>query len=177
MRDPQDGSTRIPSPPFPPAFLRRLDDTDETTEPPTAHEAEVSGLAAIHPDPGRGFCLYLPGARPGAEFPPVACFRERSRALLAAAVLAGTGRDPAFVLRHDPDPEGFALLAGLDRDGKPDIVGHLRLFDEALASALNVADALVRSPESLALLLEAAGKLALERAGALLDERVPPAGE
>jgi hypothetical protein len=81
------------------------------------------------------------------------------------------------VLRHDPDPEGFALLAGIDRDGAPEIVGHLRHFDEALASALHVTDALVRSPESLALLLEAAGKVALDRAGAILDERVPPAGE
>jgi hypothetical protein len=169
-----DGSTRISSHPFPPAFLRRLDDRDE---PPTAHEAEVSGLAAIHPVPGRGFCLYLPGQRPGAEFLPVACFTERWRALLAAAVLPGTGRDPAYLLRKDPDPEGFALLAGLDADGAPAVVGHLRHFDERLTSALHVADALLRSPESLALLLEAAGKVALERAGAALDERVPPTGE
>jgi hypothetical protein len=81
------------------------------------------------------------------------------------------------VLRQEPEPEGFALLAGVDRDGAPEVVGHLRLFDEALASALHVVDALVRSPESLALLLEAAGKVALERAGAILDERVPLAGE
>jgi hypothetical protein len=174
MRSPQDRSIRLPSQPFPPSFLRRLDDRDE---PATAHEAEVSGLAAVHPMPGRGFCLYLPGARPGAEFHPVACFAERWRALLAAAVLPGTGRDPAYVLRQDPGPEGFALLAGLNRDGTPDIVGHLQLFDEAWASALHVADALLRRPDCLALLLEAAGKVALERTGAVLDERVPPAGE
>jgi hypothetical protein len=52
---------------------------------------------------------------------------------------------------------------------------HLSIaLDEALASALHVADALVRSPECLALLLEAAGKVALDRAGAILDARVPP---
>jgi hypothetical protein len=34
---------------------------------------------------------------------------------------------------------------------------------------------LVRSPEALARLMEAAGPVALERAGAVLDERVPAA--
>jgi hypothetical protein len=32
---------------------------------------------------------------------------------------------------------------------------------------------LLRSPETLAVLLEAAGQIALERAGAILDERIP----
>jgi hypothetical protein len=172
MRSPEQDSTR-PSSAFPPAFLRRLDDRDE---PPTAHEAEVAGIATLHPVPGRGFYLYLPGARPGAEHVPAARFTERWRALLAAAVLPGTGRDPAYHLSQEPDAEGFALLAGVDRDGNPEVVGHLRHFDEAWATALHVADSLLRSPECLALLLEAAGKATLDRAGAILDERVPPAG-
>jgi hypothetical protein len=173
MRNDIDGSTRV-STPFPPAFLRRLDDRDE---PPTAREAEVAGLAAVHPVPGRGFCLYLPGERPGAEFLPIACFAERWRALLAAAVLAGAGRDPAYVLRQEPDPEGFVLLAGLDREGNPSIAGYLRQFDESWAAALHMADALLRSPAHLALLLDAAGKVALERTGAVLDASVPSPGE
>jgi hypothetical protein len=172
MRSRTDRNTRIPSTPFPPSFLRRLDDRDE---PPTAHEAEVAGVAAIHEVAGRGFCLYLPGKRPDLGSLPIACFFERWRALLAAAVLAGTGRDPLYHLRTEAEEHGFALIAGVDRDGNPEIAGHLRLFDESLASALHVADALLRSPESLALLLEAAGKVALERTGAVLDERVPPA--
>jgi hypothetical protein len=36
-----------------------------------------------------------------------------------------------------------------------------------------VVEVIVRSPESLADLLEAAGSLALERAGAILEERFP----
>jgi hypothetical protein len=152
--------------------LQRGLDADD--EPPTAHEAEVAGVAAIHSIPGRGFCLYLPGARPEVGDLPVASFLERWRALLAAAVLPGTGRDPAYRLRTEADAEGFALIYGLDRDGAPEVAGHLRLFDEGLASALSVADALLRSPESLALLLEAAGKAALDRAGAILAARVPP---
>jgi hypothetical protein len=174
MRSNEDGSIRIPSTPsnaWNPSFLRRLDDRDE---PPTAHEAEVAGLVTIHPVPGRGFCLYLPEERPGLDFLPIACFFERSRALLAAAVLAGTGRDPAFSLKQDSDAEGFALLSGLDRDGNPEVAGHLKLFDETWAAALHVADALVRSPGHLVLLLEAAGKVALDRTGAILDEQIPP---
>jgi hypothetical protein len=51
-------------------------------------------------------------------------------------------------------------------------VGYLGLFDENLVAALHVADGLIRSPEALAWLLEAAGAVALERAGAILEERV-----
>jgi hypothetical protein len=170
MRSTHDASIRTSSTPFPPGFLRRLDDRDE---PPTACAAAVAGVATIHPVPGQGFYLYLPGERPGAERVPIARFVDRSRALLAAAVLPATGRDPAFLLQPEPGPEGFALIAGSDREGNPEIAGHLHLFDEAWESALHVADALVRDPECLALLLEAAGKVALERAGAILDIRVP----
>ncbi len=48
------------------------------------------------------------------------------------------------------------------------IVGHFELFDEGLLDALNVTVGLVRSPQSLAYLLEAAGPVALERCGAIL---------
>ena len=41
-----------------------------------------------------------------------------------------------------------------------------------MIDALHVAERLARSPEALANLLEAAGPLALERAGAVLDARV-----
>jgi hypothetical protein len=49
-----------------------------------------------------------------------------------------------------------------------EVVGHFELFDEALLDALNVTACLVRSPRSLAYLLEAAGPAALERCGAIL---------
>ena len=52
------------------------------------------------------------------------------------------------------------------------MAGHLERFDEGLIAALHVVDSLLRSPAALADLLEAAGQLALERAGAILDERV-----
>jgi hypothetical protein len=52
------------------------------------------------------------------------------------------------------------------------VVGYPELFDPNLTEALQVAEGLPRSPEALAVLLEAAGQVALERAGAILDERI-----
>ncbi len=46
-------------------------------------------------------------------------------------------------------------------------------LDERLIEALHVVERLVGSPEALANVLEAAGPLTLERAGALFDERAP----
>jgi len=65
------------------------------------------------------------------------------------------------------------VLPGLD--GR-EAVGRLRVFDEDLVSAVNVAIHLLQAPESLAWLLEAAGGVALERCGVILDERVAEAG-
>ena len=55
-------------------------------------------------------------------------------------------------------------------------MGHLQLFDEKLVDGLSVLDALLRAPEALAGVLEAAGAVALERAGVILGERFPGAG-
>jgi hypothetical protein len=51
----------------------------------------------------------------------------------------------------------------------------LPLFEERALDAMNVLVHLLRSPESLAFVLEAAGSVALERCGAILDERVATA--
>jgi hypothetical protein len=110
---------------------------------------------------------FLKVASPERGHRPTAVFSERWLALLAAAVLPGTGRDAAFRLHKEPGPGGFAVETG--NGGEP--VGTL--FDERLIEALHVVERLVRSPEALANVLEAGGPLTLERAGALLDERIP----
>jgi hypothetical protein len=96
-------------------------------------------------------------------------FRERWLALLAAAVLPGTGRDAELRLHKEAGPDGFALETG----NGGELAGYSALFDERLVEALHVVACLVRSPEALANVLAAAGPLALLRAGAVLDERVP----
>jgi hypothetical protein len=137
----------------------------------------------------------------GAGDVPYAVFRRREMALLAAAVLPATGRELLFRLDTEADAEGFPLLASLAASAKgaspaarssetlagalsapetgsaaagssPAAAGHLRDFDEGLAGALHLAAALVRSPVALAWLLEAAGHVALEQAGRILDRRV-----
>jgi len=155
----------IPSSPnaFSPAFLQRLGERDE---PPSAGEADVAGPWHVEEVPG-GFGLFRLGESRERGHDAYAVFRDRWLALLAAAVLPGTGRDHAFLLQKDADAEGFAVT-----DGSGVIAGHVALFDESLVDGLNVAAAVVRVPGSLAFLLEAAGQVSLERAGAILDEKV-----
>ena len=158
---------------FPPLFLRRLGERDE---PPTAGEADVAGPWRIEPISDHDFGLFRIGESLARGFTPVAVFPSRWLALLAAAVLPGTGRDP--LLRIDPqvDAEGVhpLLLPGL---GGEEVVGRLQLFDEGLVDGMNVAIHLLQTPESLARLLEAAGAVTLERCGAILDERTAAEGQ
>ena len=82
----------------------------------------------------------------------------------------------SLALLQDGSP-GIAEGSSTARAGYPlclddgAVVAHSEQFDEALCDAVNVAVGLVRSPLSLAFLLEAAGAVALERCGAILDER------
>src|SRR4029077_9408566 len=129
-------------------FLSRLAEQDE---PPTAGDADVAGPWRIEPvvwRGGHGFGLFRIGETLARGFTPVAVFPSRWLALLAAAVLPGTGRDP--LLRIDPqaDADGVypLLLPGKAGD---DVAGRLQLFDERLVDALNVAVHLLQSPESL----------------------------
>ena len=153
---------------FSPLFLRRLDEHDE---PITSAEADMAGPWSVAPLPGRGFGLFRAGEHPARGFAPYAVFPDRFLALLTAAVLPGIGRERLLHLSVDPGPHGFDIR--LD-DGT--VVGHLAQFDGSLLDVVEVALGLARSPASLAFLLEAAGAIALERCGAILDEHVHPPG-
>jgi hypothetical protein len=162
-------------------FLARL---DELAEPDGAHEADVAGPWSVRPVSyrgGGGFALLREWESLDAGDVPYAVFRRRELALLAAAVLPATGREPPFRLAGEPDDHGFPLLdAGPAPPTPPTIpiepiepIGHLRDFDQGLADALRIAVIVVRSPMALARLLEAAGHVALEQAGRILDRQVP----
>lgn len=143
------------------AFLRRLAGLDE---PSTSLEAEAAGPWRLVP---RGDLLAL--LRPWESLPedcPRAVFRERQAALLAVAVLPAVGREPTYRLRPQRTAEGFPL----ERSG--DDAGHLTYFEEPWVQALNLLDALARSPVALARLLEATGATALEAAGRALHRSV-----
>ncbi|HEV2854193.1 MAG TPA: hypothetical protein VHC97_15470 [Thermoanaerobaculia bacterium] len=149
---------------FTPSFLHRIGERDE---PVTAGEADVSGPWHVEEIPGRGHGLFRLGESLDRGFEPYAVFRTRTHALLAAALLPGTGRDPAYRLDPEEGKEGYAI-----RTPEGEALGHCTLFDENLIAALDLGDGLLRSPHCLAGLLEAAGAVALERAGVILDGRV-----
>jgi hypothetical protein len=115
----------------------------------------------------------------GRGFTPAAVFPSRWLALVCAAILPGTGQDPLLLLSKEADADGaypVTLAGGGSGDGGgadgEGPVGFFPLFEERTLDAMNVLVHLLRSPESLAFVLEAAGSVALERCGAILDERV-----
>jgi hypothetical protein len=167
-------------------FLHRL---DQAGEPDGAREADVAGpwvVRRVRYQGTFGFAVLRDWESPQDGDAPCAIFRRRETALLAAAVLPALGREPLYRLATEPDAAGFPLQAGTGpRDPAlvpaavavtaiphPGIAGHLRDFDEDLATALQLVAALVRSPLSLASLLEAAGHVAVEQAGRILTTRL-----
>jgi hypothetical protein len=148
-------------------FLGRLAERDE---PPTAGDADVAGPWRVESIPGEGFGLFRTGESLERGFVPVGLFPSRWLALIIAAILPGTGRDPFVRIEKTPDEDGaYPLILPGPEGGE--VVGRFQLFDEAAVDAMNVAIHLLQAPESLANLLEAAGSVALERCGAILDER------
>jgi hypothetical protein len=145
-------------------FLLRLDERDE---PSTAAEADTIGPWKIEPCPHGGFALLRQGESLRRGDRPAGTFERRETALLAAAILPSTGHDPLYRLRGEETPGGFAL-----ERPRGEIAGHLEFYDPDAAAALHVAESLLRSPDSLARLLEAAGRVALLRAGRIVFERV-----
>jgi hypothetical protein len=164
MRSSRKRTPSLPRNAFAADFLKLFEERDE---PPTGPEADVAGPWRVEPIPALGWGLFRAGESLTRGFRPAAVFPERWLALLAAAVLPGTGRDAFLHLSTEPDSEGFALT--LD-DGTA--AGHTELFDPPLVEALNTVVAVVRSPWCLACLLEAAGPVALARCGALLERWV-----
>ena len=169
MRDLEDPTTPSSRNAFAEEFLRRFGQEDE---PPSAAEADAAGPWEVQPasttDGREAFGLWRLGEEGDA---PAGLFRERSTALLAAAIRPFLGREPYHLLGQERWNGGFPLL----RQGET--MGWIDLFDEDWAFGINVLERFTRSPEALATLMEAAGPLALERAGRILQTRVVEAGE
>ena len=128
---------------------------NERDEPLTAAEADYAGPWTVEARTEGGH-----GVKRAAEEVPYAVFDAVEVAQVAAAVLPGTGRERRYSLGRDEEPgRGYPVF----RSGE--VVGHVRLFDEELVSALNVLDALLSSPYDLAWILDAAGGLALQHVG------------
>ena len=77
----------------------------------TAAEADVAGPWLVEKIPGAGWGFYRVGEAPARGFIPAAVFLDRFLALLAAAVIPGTGRDRLLPTRRlAPVPEPISLF-------------------------------------------------------------------
>jgi hypothetical protein len=102
--------------------------------------------------------------------PPASTFGSHERALLAAAVLPGIGRSDFFHLEPEEHPDGgFPLIA---MEGGPREVGIFTTFHPELLFALLTVEMLIRSPRSLAMVLQASGSEAIKLSGAVLRGRI-----
>lgn len=168
MNGPLSPAAGTPAPPPPPLKVfteEALDRLRQRDEPPTAGEAELSGPWRIVRLPDGDFGVFRRADEEAGD-PPFCRFASRALALLATAALYGLGRGAVYRVAPEAGAIGFPLL----REGSE--AGALAVFLADLAPALDVLDALLRSPPALALLLEAAGPTALDRAGRELGLRL-----
>jgi hypothetical protein len=167
----QPSSLAVPALPnaFDEAFLARLQELDE---PPAAPEADGAGPWRLDHLPEGVLGLFRLGESRERGYRPFAQFQHRSDALLALAMMV-CGREEAYRLRPVPESRGYAVQS---RAAWGEAIGWLAVFDESLVDGLSWAESLMRSPEALSFFLEACGRTVLERAGAILEERLAALG-
>jgi hypothetical protein len=172
MRRHENGtSTGVPVRPnaFSPEFLQHL---EETPEPLTAGEADLSGpwkVEEMAGPPGR-FAVLREWESVERGDVPEAVFVDRETAALCAAVLGLVGREPLFQLKEEAAPEGFPVAAVFGDQGTR-VCGWLRQFKLQVVAGLHLAEGLARTPRSLAEVNLAAGGGALAQVGRYLAER------
>lgn len=153
---------------FSPVFLQRFRQLDE---PPSAAEADLDGPWEVRrsDEPGRGarYAVWRTCDLAERGDSPAGEFHEEATALLACALRPLIAQDPHYLLGSVRQRDGFTVY----RAGEP--CGSIQLFEESWIFGLNLLERIVRSPDALSKVLEAAGPLALERAGRLLHDRVP----
>lgn len=149
------------------ARLGEIDGEEDTTE---AEAAGCRKVAAV----GERWGLFRVWDEPGEGDPPVAIFTERAVALLASAVWVAQARAPLLRLDLISTAEGFRIWPACEMaEGathRP--IGWFSSFNQPAAVALDLAAALVRDPEALAALLEAAGVEAVEQVVRILRRRL-----
>ena len=128
----------------------------------TAEEAEYAGPWKLA---GRedGVALTRLYEEAGGDRPPEGLFADLATALRFYAVLPAVSRPPLIEI----DSESAAGWYAVRSEGAP--VGKLRVFHDRFADAAHVAEAITRSPLSLAALLLAAGPQAIREVGRILQ--------
>ncbi|HXO22547.1 MAG TPA: hypothetical protein VOA87_21710 [Thermoanaerobaculia bacterium] len=170
MRSTRNSSSQPPDNIFSPSFLALIRERDETL---TASEAEFAGPWRTEAVPGRpgAVAVLRDWERLEGGDVPEAIFWHEETALLMAALLPATEREPLFHLAEEDGPDGFALYAIFGEQGNQ-VAGWLRHYEPEKVEALHLLEAVIRSPVALANLLEAAGPGAIEKAGQILARRM-----
>jgi hypothetical protein len=159
---------------FTPEFLEKLHEREDA--PLAALEAEMRGPWKVVEIPAQGadahtfavdrWAVVRAWEDPKVD-PPAGTFRFREIALIYAAALAVASRGAVLSVRDARDDEegggSTGGAAGARRlvvvqwtpDGKEQVVGHIPIWDEDVIAALRNVEALLRSSEALAQLLEA----------------------
>jgi hypothetical protein len=180
MRTRDDVTSGVSTPPnaFDPAFLEKVQGTDE--EPLTAGEADLSGpwkLERLHPDlgwPGATAVLRVWESLDKGD-QPEAVFLHRETAALYAVLLPLIGREPIFQIHEEPAPNaplpgGYPVTTVYGDQGTVPR-GWLRRYHPELGAALHLLESLVRNPGLLAEVTAAAGGIAITHLGRALAEK------
>lgn len=147
---------------FTPEFLETL----ARLEPEGGAESEAAwaGPWRVEERDGQFVVVREGDSKPGG------IFEQRHVAYLVAAVLPWIGRNRIYSLG-----EYGVRLVHRERPGITADLGRLRSAEPEVPEALNVIDFLLRSPHSLALVLEAGNYESLKLAGQLVAAKHPPA--
>jgi hypothetical protein len=150
---------------FTPSFLTRLLAEPGSSSPDATTEADWAGPWTVV-QYGEKWAVIAEG-----EDQPSVVAVTYDTALLAAALLPGTGRGRLVHLLQEATPDGFPLLGAMG-----EVLAHGRHFVPDLAQAMHAFECVRRSPLDLARFLEACRGSALLRAGRILWawDQAPP---
>ena len=101
---------------------------------------------------------------------PVAVWWHPERAQLFSILLPALDREPLVHLVEGETPDGYPVVAVYGEQG-PQVAGWLDRYDLRWVEGLHLLEAIVRSPQALATLLEAAGPGAEEQVGRIRARR------
>jgi hypothetical protein len=174
----RNSNPSVPTPPnaFDSDFLEEL---QSSSEPLTAAEAELAGPWKQEPIPGHPGAVAVVRAweDPAAGDIPQGVFRHEETAAICSALLPLIDREPLFHLSETPDPDphaplpgGYPVISTFGEQG-PAVCGWLPRYHPGIAAGLHLMESLLRTPQSLAMVLAAAGPGTLAQVGRYLAAR------